>query len=312
MIHPSTIRGCLALGLGLVLALAPADAQTWPRPAPPAPDEFSLMTYNLYRFSYEDRDRDGQSDNFKPEEQIAALIAVITNARPDILAVQEIGNADSFDILKRRLRAAGLDLPHTEYFVLPHATVGLAVLSRFPIVERRNITNEHYALGGQEVPVQRGYLCVDIQVNPGYRFRLVNAHLKSKYFHPLGQTEMRRNEARLLNKHVRRMIDKSKNLNLVVVGDMNDQITSAPLRELIGQPPYLEDVRPSDFVGDIWTHYWDVQEQYARIDYILVGHAMAPELVKEKSYLPRDPHAAMASDHRPVVAVFKASDRNSE
>ncbi|HKL21263.1 MAG TPA: hypothetical protein VJ904_05620, partial [Tichowtungia sp.] len=41
---------------------------------------------------------------------------------------------------------------------------------------------------------------VTIQVTPEYRFRLINAHLKSKVYSPLGQTEMRRNEARLLTK----------------------------------------------------------------------------------------------------------------
>jgi hypothetical protein len=123
------------------------------------------------------------------------------------------------------------------------------VLSRFPIVARNPITNETYSIGSEELSVQRGFLNVDIQVNPEYRFRLLVAHLKSKLYNPLGQTEMRRNEARLLNKHVRRMLNRNADLNLVVVGDMNDTITSAALRELIGSPPYLMDLRPADFGG---------------------------------------------------------------
>ncbi|HMP76913.1 MAG TPA: endonuclease/exonuclease/phosphatase family protein [Kiritimatiellia bacterium] len=305
-------RAAAALFAAVLLAAATAMAQAWPRPPRPADDEFSVMTYNLWRFSYEDRDRDGQKDNFKPEDQIAALVAVVSNARPDVLAVQEIGDGDSFEILRRRLGEAGLDMPHTEYFILPHSTVGLGLLSRFPIVGRHSITNETHTLGGEELPVQRGFLVVDIQVNPKYRFRLFNAHLKSKLFHPLGQTEMRRNEARLLNKHVRRAIDRSKNLNVVVVGDMNDRITSSPLRELIGRPRYLHDLRPRDFVGDIWTHLWEFNEEYSRIDYIFVNDAMRPEVVADKSYVVRDPQAALASDHRPVIAVFKASDLKPE
>ncbi len=300
-----------ASALILLLAVS-APAQPAARPAPAAGDEFTLMSYNLYRFSYEDRDKDGQKDNFKPEDQIRAVIGVITNADPDVLAVQEIGDADSFEILKKRLADAGMAFVDGEYFVLPHATVGLGLLSKFPIVARRNITNESYSIGGQEFPVQRGYLCVDIQPNPKYRFRVIVAHLKSKLFHPLGQTEMRRNEARLLNKHVRRMTDRTPNLNLVVVGDMNDTITSSTLRELIGRPAYLYDLRPRDFVGDLWTHFWEYQEEYARIDYILANQNMLPEAVQDKCYLPRDSGAPAASDHRPVVAVFKASDRKAE
>ena len=306
------LRAAALACAALLLAAATGRAEAWPRPPRPAGDEFSVMTYNLLRFSYEDRDKDGQKDNFKPEEQIAALVAVVTNARPDVLAVQEVGDADSFEILQRRLREAGMDLPHTEYFILPHSTVGLGLLSRFPIVNRRNITNETHTLSGEELPVQRGFLVVDIQVNPQYRFRLFNAHLKSKLFHPLGQTEMRRNEARLLNKHVRRSIDRSANMNVVVVGDMNDQINSSPLRELVGRPRYLNDLRPTDFVGDIWTHLWDFNEEYSRIDYIFVSDSMLPEVVAEKSYVARDPNGRLASDHRPVIAVFKAADQPRE
>lgn len=304
--------GAVALCTALLAPVFPANAQPWPRPPPPAKDEFSLMTYNLWRFSYEDRDRDGQRDNFKPEDQIAALVAIVTNANPDVLAVEEIGDGDSFDILKRRLNAAGMNYTDSEYFVLTNATVGLAVLSRFPIVARNNITNESYSIGTAKVPVARGFLCVDIQVNPSYTFRLFVAHLKSKVYHPLGQTEMRRNEARLLNKHIRRMVNRDKDMNIVVVGDMNDQITSAPLRDLIGMPKYLNDLRPTDFVGDIWTHEWTYQEEYSRMDYVLVGDAMLPEVVQEKCYLPREPHARVASDHRPVFTVFKAYDRKPE
>lgn len=274
-----------------------------------APGEFSVMTYNLYRFSYEDRDHDGQKDNFKPDEQIRAVVQVIKNASPDVLAVEEIGDADSFQILRDRLSAAGLSYPHAEYVMRPEATVGLAVLSRFPIVGRNPITNETYTIASEELPVQRGFLNVDIQVNKDYRFRLIVAHLKSKLFHPLGQTEMRRNEARLLNKHVRRMLNRNPELNLVVVGDMNDTITSAALRELIGTPPYLIDLRPSDYVGDIWSHFWEFQESYERLDYIFVSEGMRPEVVAEKSHVVRDPAAYDASDHRPVMGVFSAADR---
>ncbi|MCS6770738.1 MAG: endonuclease/exonuclease/phosphatase family protein [Kiritimatiellae bacterium] len=271
--------------------------------------EFKLMTYNLMRFSYEDRDQDGQRDNFKPEEQIAAVVSVIAHVNPDVLAVQEVGDADSFDILRRRLSDAGLVYPHTDYFILPHATIGLGLLSRFPIVRRMHITNETYTVGGETLPVQRGFLVVDLQANPQYTFRLINAHLKSKRFHPAGQSEMRRNEARLLNKHVRRMLDRNRNLNLVVVGDLNDGVQSSTLREVIGSPPYLSDTRPADALGDVWTHFWEFQETYSRIDYILVSAAMRPEWVAEKSYLPRVPGMLVGSDHRPVVAVFKAADQ---
>lgn len=303
-------------GSGTASALLILSVGLWAGPAraaraddgrnPPSAGEFSVMTYNLWRFSYEDRDQDGQKDNFKPEEQIRAVVGVIKNANPDVLAVQEIGDADSFDIFRTRLKQAGLDYPYAEHLMLPHATVGLAVLSRFPIVARGPITNETYSIGKETLPVQRGFLNVDIRVNPDYQFRLLVAHLKSKLYNPLGQTEMRRNEARLLNKHVRRMLNRNPELNLVVVGDMNDNITSAALRELIGTPPYLVDLRPADYVGDIWSHFWEFQESYERLDYILISEPMKPEVISDKCHVVRDPLTREGSDHRPVMAVFRA------
>lgn len=272
-------------------------------------EEFSLLTYNLQRFSYEDRDQDGQKDNFKPEAQIAPLLGLLQKSRPDVLAVQEMGDPAAFGIFTQRVAAAGLDYPYHDYFIMAESSVGLAVLSRFPITARRPITNETYTIENETLPVARGFLAVDIMVNPDYRFRLVVAHLKSKLYHPLGQTEMRRNEARLLNKNVRRMLNKDPELNLVVVGDMNDSITSAALRELIGNPPVLADLRPVDSVGDLWTHFWAYQESYERLDYILVSQGMQPEVVMDKCRVIRDPLTYQASDHRPVLAVFTAREQ---
>ena len=293
---------CLRAGVSLA-----AVALLLPIAAPAG--EFSVMTYNLYRFSYEDRDKDGQKDNFKPEEEITPLLELLKKNQPDVLAVEEMGDPASFAIFTQRVAAAGLDYPHQAYFIMPEATIGLAVLSRFPITERQPITNESYTIGSETMPVQRGFLNVEIEVNPGYRFRLLAAHLKSKRYHPLGQTEMRRNEARLLNKNVRRMLARNPDLNLVVVGDMNDNITSAPLRELIGNPPNLFDLRPQDSVGDLWTHFWAYQESYERLDYILVSEGMKPEVVTEKCRVVRDPLTLLASDHRPVLAVFKDAEQ---
>lgn len=288
------------------LACALSFAQAFPAQAG---GEFSLMTYNLKRFSYEDRDRDGQKDNFKPENEIEAILSLLQKNRPDVLAVQEIGDAASLAVLTQRLAKAGLDYPNHAYFMNEGATVGLAVLTRFPITSSQPITNETYTIGSEQLSVQRGFLQVDIEVSPAYQFTLMVAHLKSKLYHPLGQTEMRRNEARLLNKNVRRLLSKQPERNLVVVGDLNDTFTSAAVRELIGSPRCLHDLRPQDSVLDVWTHFWAAQESYERLDYILVSDGMKAEVVPEKCRVVRDPLTYVGSDHRPVMAVFKDSDQ---
>ena len=177
----------------------------------------------------------------------------------------------------------------------------------YPIVGRHPVTNETYSIGDTVLPVQRGFQCLDIQVSAAYTFRLVNVHLKSKVFSYTGQTEMRRNEARLLNKNVRRFLSEEPNLNLLVVGDFNDQRSSAALREAMGHE--LADLRPRDQFGDYWTHCWEEDETYARIDYLLVNTNMQREVVEQKTRAVRDPACAGASDHRPLFGVFVARER---
>ena len=270
-----------------------------------AADEFSVMTYNLHRYALADRDGDGQANDPKPADERAAVIHIITQARPDVLAVQEIGNPLVFHEFRAALQTAGLDFPHTVYLQRGSSENNLAVFSRFPIVSHRLHTNDVYSIGVARVPVSRGFLEADIQVRPDYQFRLLVAHLKSKVFHPLGQTEMRRNEARLLNNHVRRALRENPDLNLLVVGDMNDTFSSAALREVIGKPPVLTDLRPADEIGDVWTWFGRLADSYERIDYLLASSGMLAEVVQEKTRAVREENLYRASDHRPVLGVFK-------
>ncbi len=275
----------------------------------PAPDhdEFSVMTYNLDRYGFHDRNQDGQRNNPKPEAEIESVLAVISSASPDILAVQEIGSPPVFDDFVRRLERAGLEYEFREYLQRNDSEMNLAVLSRYPIVSRQSKLDDRYRIGEAQVPVQRGFIDVDISINPAYSIRVMAAQLKSKDYHPLGQTEMRRNEARLLNKHVRHALARDPRLNLIVLGDMSDSIGSAALREITGDDQeHLVDLRPADPYGEIWTFFDSEAEEYLRRDYILISHHTRPEVVSEKTRVLRHPKGSAGSAHRPVLAVFKS------
>jgi len=286
-----------------------AAPQTDPALQPPAEDEFSVMTYNVRRFRLDDRDRDGQQDDPKPKEECDALFRIISSAAPDVLAVQEMGDSTFFQEFGQSLQRAGLDYPFHDYLYQPESDVHLGLFSRYPILSSQPHTNDWYSIGETRLPVMRGFIDVEIGVNPAYTFRLLVAHLKSKVFHELGQTEMRRNEARLLANHVREAIAANPRLNLMVTGDFNDTPGSRPLREVLGmEPRNLIDLRPADVVGDVWTHRFAPEDSYSRIDYILVSRGMLPEVVREKTCAIRDPEWNVASDHRPLMAVFKNRD----
>lgn len=302
------------------LALASCSNATNSSAAPPSPDldfernyrpaagEFSIMSYNLMRFQFDDRDRDGQANEFKPDREIQAVLSVIASVSPDVLACMEIGDGPALDKLRGALKARGLDYPHARHLVRPDSHTHLALLSRFPIVAYEPVTNEVYSIGTNTVPVQRGFLCADIRVSDTYEFKIIAAHLKSKRYSPLGQTEMRRNEARLLNKTARRFMAEKTNLNLIVVGDLNDTQDSSALHEARGKPQVLEDLRPADALGDRWTHIFYPEDAYERIDYMLCSPAMLREVVTGKCHVVRSMQTEPASDHRPVVGVFRSQD----
>jgi endonuclease/exonuclease/phosphatase family metal-dependent hydrolase len=276
----------------------------------PDAESFSVMTYNVHQYALMDRDGGGEADDPKPQAARDAVVTLIAAARPDVLALQEMGGEIVFSSFRQALRDAGLDYPHAELLQRGEMEVNLAVLSRFPIVSVQHRTNDWYSVGPAKVPVSRGFLDVDIQVKPDYRFRLINAHLKSKVYSPLGQTEMRRNEARLLNKAVRDILDETPGINLLVVGDMNDDYASAALREVSGRRGgELTDLRPVDSVGDAWTCFHAATDSHSRFDYLFVSDGMKPEVIEEQSRVVRDPLTYIASDHRPVIGVFQALEK---
>lgn len=272
-------------------------------------ETFSVMTYNLERYALMDRDGDGESDDPKPIEERTAVVDLIALTRPDVLLVQEMGGEAVFKEFQKALREAGLDYSDAELLQRGRFEINLAVLSRFPIVSVQHHVEDRYRIGKANLYVARGFLDVTIQVNPTYQFRLFGAHLKSKVRSPLGQTEMRRNEARLLNKQVRAILKETPDINLLVAGDLNDDYKSAPLREVAGRRGgKLFDLRPEDAVGDVWTYFSSSVDRYSRLDYLFVSEGMRPEVVSDKTRVVRDPLTTRASDHRPVLGVFRTTE----
>ena len=287
---------------------AESNANGFPRPAK---GEFSVMTFNVHQYALVSPDKSADTLEPKPREETDALIEIIRQASPDILAVQEMGDPAAWDDFKARLRSAGLqDYTSEEYLRTDPEDRNIALLSRFPIVARNPHTNDLYTIGPTQFPVRRGIIEVDIEIHPGYRLRLLVAHLKSKLFHEYGQAEMRRNEARLLCNHVRASLKENPGINLLVVGDMNDDPSSRPMKEILQyqDQPILHDLRPEDGSGSAWT-YRGSDDSHLRIDYMLVSDGLAPEVVLSKTQVVEFPGLDQASDHRPLVATFVATEQ---
>ena len=312
---PIILAGCCAFGAAGCSrspSAEPAPAEPpalFPRPAA---GEFAVMTFNLNQYALLDRDGDADTLEPKPPEEAGSIVEVIRQVSPDVLAVQEMGDPAAWAEFKYSLRQAGLDYGHEEYLRRGKSLLNLAVLSRFPVVATNSHVDDVYTIGPTKFPVMRGIIEIDLEINPQYRLRLMVAHLKSKVFHSFGQAEMRRAEARLLNNRVRDAL-ADEGVNLLVVGDFNDDPSSAALRDIATykRQRILHDLRPVDAVGDAWTHR-DNNDAYHRIDYMLASAGLLPEVVPEKTYVVRSPLLLRASDHRPLVATFVAAERDPE
>lgn len=303
------MRYVVAIGWIILPAVLSACGLRGGEDIAPSGDEFSVLSWNLHHYGLIDRDGDGRWDDEKPARERRAVIRVIAAYRPDILVVQEMGNPDIFRRFREALAREGLRYPHSEYYQRERSEHNLAILSRYPITGRFSHTNDFYSIGRETVPVARGFPDVEITVRD-YRFRLLTAHLKSKVFHPLGQTEMRRNEARLLGNHVRDILDRHPDGNVLVAGDLNDHYSAALLDGLLGEDRrLLHDLRPADVAGAVWTHFQRSTDVYSRFDYLLISRPMLAEAVREKCRVLSGEDVYEGSDHRPLYAVFKARER---
>jgi endonuclease/exonuclease/phosphatase family metal-dependent hydrolase len=303
----------LSLAFFSLLILGPtrsAEAQT-----------VRIATFNVENYlEVSNRSRPAKSDDAKAKvrESIHAL-------KPDVLALQEIGGTNSLLELQASLKSEGLDLPEWDLINGYDTNIQVAVLSRFPIVSRRAHTNDHFLLTGRRFRVTRGFEELDIRVNDHYSFTLINAHLKSRLPIPeAAEADMRLEEAKLLREKIDFRIATNPNLNLIVLGDMNDVFDSPAIKAVLGRGnKALVDTRPSEHNGDTvnsgdrrlsaraitWTHYYAREDTYTRMDYIFISRGMSHEWDTSDTYVLSMPNWGTASDHRPLVATFTAQDK---
>jgi endonuclease/exonuclease/phosphatase family metal-dependent hydrolase len=286
-----------------------------------AADLFRIATYNVENYLLQSNDTRG----IKAIESRAKVRDHLLAIKADVVALQEIGGLAALHDIRKGLSSAGLDYGHSEIVFGWDTNIQVGVLSRFPITARRPHTNDSYLLQGRRLHVSRGFLEVDIQVNPEYSFTLLTTHLKSRRVVGVAdEAEMREQEAILLREKIDARLNGNRDVNLVLLGDLNDVRDSKSTRAVFGRGRNaLIDTRPAERNGDnlpnpiprydprniTWTHFYGKEDTYSRIDYILVSPAMAREWVEEETYIFTTANWGLASDHRPVVAAFYTADR---
>ena len=293
--------------LAAVLFATLAVAPTWAADTSP-PQVVTFCAYNLKNWLHMDRTwGDKPADpKGKPQKEKDKVVAFLKIIQPDILGVCEIGTDTDFADLQKHLSAAGLNYPHTERAHGGDPTRTLGLLSKFPITARNSQTTLTYLIGEQTFPFQRGILDATIQITPDFSFRALGVHLKSMREIPeADQSLMRRNEAHLLRKHIDSILKADPTTKLMAYGDFNEHPKNPPLEEIRGSRAVpetsLSDVYLKDVNGEIWTHFWDWEDSYSRLDYIFVNKAFHPHVKARDSFIFADKDFDQGSDHRPLV-----------
>lgn len=277
-----------------------------------------MATYNLENYLLKDgvTERGWRPNYPKTERSKTALRAVIAAVNPDVLAVQEMGTAPFLRELQRDLRSDGLDYPYVCLLAAQDEVRHLAVLSRIPVAEVHEHTEMTFPYFGEREPIKRGLLEVVFQTK-GERWSLFVVHLKSKWTeHPDDpQAEARRTgEATAARNRILERHDPEAGALFLIAGDFNDTRDTAPLRRFLRKGPVQisEMIPTGDSRGHSWTHYWERQDLYSRVDFLLVSPAMKGNVVEGEGYIYDHSGYEEASDHRLVWADFRFGEKDRE
>lgn len=267
---------------------------------------FRVATFNLENYL----DATAKKARVKSDESKAKIRDCVRAINPDVIALQEIGRAETLQELRTSLALENLEFPHWEFVAGADEDLHIAILSRFPFAGRRPHTDDSYTLNGQAFRVRRGFAEVDVQVNPRFSFTLFVAHLKSKNENgAAGADALRLEEARLLRGKIEARLKKAPNARIVLCGDFNDTKDSRVVRTIAGAGKYrLIDALAFGKAGAAaWTNYYVERDRCERIDYVMLNPAMTECWLPDQSGVYETPGWKLASDHRPVVAAFAAN-----
>ncbi|GHU07254.1 hypothetical protein FACS1894151_01320 [Spirochaetia bacterium] len=148
-------------------------------------------------------------------EQMNAGLSNISQEAPDILALEEVENTDVLMTLaKEGLAKHGYNWT---FFANNHgASLGIGVLSKFPLVQTRahSVTSD-----GETTPRP----ILEIQIEPdGSPLVLFICHWKSKLGGDAATEPLRRASARILLRRLRELNDEQPGTPVVIMGDLNE------------------------------------------------------------------------------------------
>ena len=270
--------------------------------------DLRVASYNVRNYLEENRMADGvyRKAYPKPESEKDALRQVIRALNADVLALQEIGDIRFVRELQRDLRYDGADYP---YIALSHATEdsrGLAVLSKKPFAEIKEVADLKFEYLGRESRVRRGLL--EVRFGEGsQQWSLFVLHLKSKFTEYKEDEEaylFRAREAEAIRKYILSLFPKPDEARFIIAGDFNSGPDERPIRALLhrGKLEIAKWLPAEDSRGEAWTLFYRRGLLYSRVDHMLLSSPLFA-LVKSSGICDL-PEVLKAGDHRPIFVVL--------
>ena len=288
---------CLCWWLFVGLSFYQSAAADWTR----------IATYNLHNYLVMDRHVAGvwRPAYPKPEAEKAMLREVIAAARPDILLLQEIGEAPFLAELRADLALDGHEYPCAIHMRGADAVRHLAVLSKRPpctVVKHQDLSFNY--LGRREY-VRRGMLELGFSRANGQPFKLFAVHLKSRWTDEAADPESqlrRTREAQACRDRIIQRTFECGVFDFVIAGDFNDHPDSATMRRFYRRGALqLGSLVPAwDSRQEVWTYFYPKQAEYGLVDGFVISPRLAPALEAGHGTVVDLAGALRGSDHRMV------------
>lgn len=178
-----------------------------------------LLTYNI-SFDYVDF-----------ELRMKAIIDIILNTKPDVVALQEV-TPHSFNILKESSLSSTYNFSKEMFIV----TYGCLILSKHPIIENKDIKFPNTLMGRSLSYItvkhnEQNYLFADIHLESEFA-RLAKKHNnksdKEKVMHIISQIPHKIDQFKFMFEHLKQYNDH----NIFIMGDTNITELENPLFKL--------------------------------------------------------------------------------
>jgi len=245
-------------------------------------DESTQLRVLCYNIHY------GQGNDGKYD--VERLATVIKKMKPDLVALQEVdvGVKRSGRVHQAR-RLGELTGMAVRYGPTQHYEGGLygnAVLTNLPILDVHIQPLPYTESTPKRVTYPRGAIAVTVHDRRGEKLRFISTHFQHNV------AEDRLAEAKAINRH----FGQNNLVPTILAGDMNAVPDSEPIAELLK--------RWSNAIDEQASPTAPSTKPRSRIDYIFF-RPKASFRVARTEVVPE----AMASDHRPVFAVFELPAR---